>query len=283
MKSKMKIAIAMIIWGSLGIFVKNIDMPSMEIAFFRAIIASVVLIGVGLFNKELDIKKYSKKNLILLILSGFAMGINWVLLFQAYKFTTIANATLSYYFAPVFVVLAAPIILKEKLSARKVLAVLGALIGLFLILKAQTATNEVSLNKSLGIIYGLSAALLYTTVIFLNKSVKGLSGYDRTIVQLISSGMVLIPFVIVRQNIHFSSTNSLVFVLILGIIHTALAYLLYFGGIKDTPVHSAAVLSYIDPISALVLGALFLGETMSLIQGLGGALILISTFFAQES
>lgn len=283
MNAKIKIALAMIIWGSLGIFVKNIDMPSMEIAFFRAIIASVTLIGVGLFNKELDMKKYSKKNLTLLILSGIAMGFNWVLLFQAYKFTTIANATLSYYFAPVFMVLAAPIILKEKLSKRKVSAILVALLGLFLILNAKPTSNEPSLNTSLGILYGLSAAVLYTTVVFLNKSVKGLSGYDRTIIQLISSAIVLIPFVIVRQSIHFSSTNSLVFVLILGIIHTAFAYSLYFGGIKDTPVHSAAILGYIDPISALLLGALFLGETMNFVQGAGGALILISTFFAQES
>lgn len=283
MKSKLQIALAMITWGSLGLFVKNIDMPSMEIAFFRAIIASLILFSVGLFNKELDIKKYSKQNLILLIGSGIAMGINWVLLFQAYKFTTIANATLSYYLAPIFVVLAAPFILKEKLSLKKILSALGALIGLFIILKIQPASDKISLNNSLGIIYGLAAALLYSTVIFLNKSVKGLSGYDRTIIQLIASGVVLVPFIIVRQSIHFSSTSSLVFALILGIVHTALAYLLYFGGIKDTPVHSAAILSYIDPISALIFGALFLGETMSLIQGMGGALILLSTFFAGES
>jgi RarD protein len=271
----------MFIWGSLGLFVKNIDMPSMEIAFFRAIIATCILLSIGIIKKNLKIGNYSKSNLILLVASGIAMGFNWVLLFQAYKFTTISNATLSYYFAPVFVVMAAPIVLKEKLSLKKIGSVLVALAGLVLIINHGGTESLGKGNDVIGIVYGLSAAILYATVIFLNKRVIGLTGFERTIVQLAASVLVLLPFVIVRNNISFSGPRSLIFMLILGVVHTALAYILYFSGIKDTAVNSAAMLSYIDPISALMLGALILGENITIWQIIGGIMILGASFFVQ--
>ncbi|SHH46738.1 DMT family transporter [Clostridium grantii] len=281
MKSSFKIVFAMIIWGSLGLFVKNIEMPSMEIAFFRAIIATFILLSIGIIKKDLNIRNYSKMNLILLMASGIAMGFNWVLLFQAYKFTSISNATLSYYFAPVFVVMAAPIVLKEKLSIKKILSVLVALGGLVLIINNGAGETLGKGNDFIGIAYGLSAAVLYATVIFLNKRVVGLTGFERTIVQLAASVVVLIPFVIVRNNINFSGSNSLIFMIIVGVVHTALAYILYFSGIKDTEVNTAAMLSYIDPISALLLGALVLGEGITIWQICGGVMILGASFFVE--
>lgn len=283
MNSSFKVIIAMIIWGSLGLFVKNINLPSMETAFLRAVIASSIFIIYNLFTKKANFKQYSKKNLILLIVSGIAMGFNWVLLFQAYKFTTISNATLSYYFAPVFVVLLSPIVLREKLTPRKLLAVIGSMLGLFLILNNQSVVSTIEYNHVIGISYGLAAAALYATVILLNNYIEDLSGFERTIIQLSTSAIVLLPFVLSRRQLYIDSTKSLIFILILGIVHTAVAYFLYFSALRDINVQNAAVLSYLDPISALLFSTLFLHESMGIWQIAGGALILISTFIAESN
>jgi RarD protein len=283
MNSAFKIIIAMIIWGSLGLFVKNINLPSMETAFLRAVIASGIFIIYNLFSKKANFKQYSRKNLILLTLSGIAIGFNWVLLFQAYKFTTISNATLSYYFAPMFVVLLSPIVLKDKLTPRKLLAVIGAMIGLFLILNSQGTTSSISYNHIKGISYGLAAAALYASVMLFNNYIEDLSGFERTIIQLSASAIVLLPFVISRSQLHIDSSKSLIFILILGIVHTAVPYLLYFSALKDINVQSAAILSYLDPISALLFSAVFLHESMGIWQVGGGILILLSTFMAENS
>jgi len=283
-----KVIIAMIIWGSIGLFVKNIDLPSMEIAFLRAIIASFILIlSMPLVkrsrkNNTLSVELPSKKDILLLILSGAAMGLNWVLLFQAYKFTTISNATLSYYFAPMFVILFSPLILKEKLTLKKILGAFGAMVGLFIILNNQSTSSAISYDHIKGVTFGLSAAFLYASVILLNKYIKGFSGYQRTVVQICISALVLLPLIISRNNIHIESSTTLILVLIVGVIHTGLAYLLYFSSIKDLKAHTAALLSYIDPISAIVFGTIFLKEPITIWHFVGGALILLSTFISDK-
>lgn len=283
MNSSFKIIIAMIIWGSLGIFVKNINLPSMEIAFLRAVIASIIYIIYNIFAKKAKSNSYSRNNLILLIVSGIAIGFNWVLLFQSYKFTTISNSTLSYYFAPVFVVLLSPVVLKEKLTSKKLFAITGAMLGLFLILSSQSTASSTAYNHIKGLSYGLAAAALYASVMLLNNYIKGISGFERTIIQLSASALVLLPFVIFRGEMHIDSPKSLIFILILGIVHTAVPYLLYFSALKDINVQNAAVLSYLDPISALILGTMFLNEPIGMWQIIGGALVLISAFVAENS
>lgn len=283
MNSSLKIVIAMIIWGSIGIFVKNINLPSMETAFLRAAIASGIYIIYNLFARKAKLIRYSKKNLILLTASGITMGFNWLLLFQSYKFTTISNSTLSYYFAPVFVVLLSPIVLKEKLTLKKLIAIIGAMLGLFLVLSSQSTASNVSYDHIKGISYGLAAATLYASVMLFNNYIKDLSGFERTIIQLFSSALVLLPFVISRGELHIVGSKSLIFIVILGVIHTAVPYLLYFSALKDINIQNAAVLSYLDPISALIFGTLFLHEPMGMMQVLGGIFILLSTFMAQNN
>jgi len=273
----------MVLWGSLGLFVKNINLPSIEIAFLRAVIASTIFILSNLVTKKTNFKKYSKKNLIILFISGIAIGFNWVLLFQAYKFTTISNSTLSYYFAPVFVVLLSPIVLKQKLTFRKLLSVVGAMIGLFLILNNQSNVPNIAYNHIKGISYGLGAASLYASVMLFNNYIEDLSGFERTIIQLSAASLVLLPFILSRHELHIDSYKSLIFILIIGIVHTAMAYLLYFSALKDINVQNAAVLSYLDPISALIFSTIFLHESMGTCQIAGGILILFSAFTAENS
>lgn len=284
MNSKLKIITSMLIFGSIGIFVKNINLSSMEIAFLRAVIGSLFLAVAGFAMKQKPELKAIKQNALLLILSGAAIGFNWIMLFQAYKYTTISTATLSYYFAPVFVIIMSPLILKEKLSPIKIACIIMAMLGLFLILDINGTGTNGSNNNIIGILYGLSGAALYASVILMNKFIKNLSGFETTLIQLMVSGLVLVPSIIFQDKFRISAVSSKAwtFILIVGIIHTGIAYLLYFTSIKQLNGQSIAILSYIDPISAVIIAAVVLGEAMTLLKIAGGIFILGSTFLSER-
>ncbi|WP_425447394.1 DMT family transporter [Dethiothermospora halolimnae] len=286
MKPTLKIIIAMVLWGSIGLFVKNISLPSIEIAFLRAVIASIVLIVGRLLiirNPRKSINKYSKKDIWLLFFSGIILAFNWFFLFKAYKYTTVANATLTYYLAPVFVIFLSPVVFKERITKRKLISVFVAMAGLVLIVSRQKIMLDINYEHIKGITFGVLAAILYAGVIMLNKSIKEVTSFNRTIIQIVISGLVLLPIIIYRDNIDISSTKGLINIIILGTIHTGLAYLLYFPSIKDVSVQRVSVLSYIDSISAIIFGTLFLGEPLGIFHIMGGGLILISPFIKDRT
>jgi len=283
MKNKLKIISSMLIFGSIGIFVRNIDLPSIEIAFLRAVIGSLFLLCAGLIMKQKISLELIKKNILILVLSGVAIGFNWILLFQAYKYTTISNSTLSYYFAPIFVIIFAPIILKEKLTVSKILCVIMAMSGLFLIVSLGSNNETGSYNHIVGIMYGLSAAVLYASIILMNKFIKNLSGFETTLIQLAVAALVLLPSIIYRGNLNLSKIGSAawIFIFIVGILHTGISYLMYFSSMKELKGQSIAILSYIDPVSAVIIASIFLGETITLVKIIGGIIILGSAFLSE--
>ncbi|SEP44508.1 DMT family transporter [Propionispora vibrioides] len=282
MKDQLKFITAMLIFGTIGVFVKNINLPSLDIAFLRAVIGCVFLICAGFIMGQTFSPTIIKKNIRILLLSGAAIGFNWILLFQAYKYTTIANATLSYYFAPMFVMILSPLILKERLTMIKIVCIIAAIVGLFMILNGDS-TAPLSNTHLVGIGYGLAAAALYASVILMNKFIKGLSGFETTLIQLFMAGLVLLPSLLYNQGIPLASLNGQVVLLILvvGIIHTGLAYLIYFSSMKEIKGQTIAILSYIDPVTAVFLSAVLLGEAMTYSQIIGGILILGSTFLSE--
>lgn len=290
MKAKISIVVAMIIFGSIGIFVKNINLSSLEIALFRAAIASLFLIVVGIAVRINISFKDIKANGLLLILSGACMGVNWIALFQGYKYTTVSNATLGYYSAPIFVIMLSPIILKEKITPTKVICTFTAMLGLFLIIRAGNDVSGDAYNHMLGMTYVIFGAMLYATVILINKHIKDLSGFETTLLQLMVAAITLLPVVMLQLKVQGDSplmllnmgARSWVNILLLGIVHTGLAYLLYFRSIKELGAQSIAILSYIDPVSAVIMAIMFLGEDLTLIKIIGGILVLGSTYFAES-
>ncbi|WP_026568505.1 DMT family transporter [Bacillus sp. UNC41MFS5] len=284
MKGKMRLIMTMLIFGSIGVFVKKIDLSSSEIAFLRGVIGSLFLLIASFLVKHKPSFQALKENALLLLLSGAAIGLNWIFLFESYRYTTISNATISYYFAPIFVMILAPWILKEKLTSVKVICIATAMIGLFLIVNPGAGGTNGSQNHTLGIFYGLLAAAFYASVVLINKFIKNLSGFEITLVQLMAGALVLFPYVLWQGNLNLGGldSTSIIFILILGIVHTGFAYFLYFTSLQELKGQTIAVLSYIDPISAVVIAAIFLNEGMSLIQMIGGALVLGSTFLSEK-
>ena len=265
---------SMFIFGTLSPFVRNISVSSGELALYRAVLAAVCIGGFLLSTRQTVPFRSIRRELLLLLLSGGAMGFNWILLFEAYKYTTVSVATLSYYFAPVIVTAACPILFREKLNRKQALCFVMSTIGLILI----TVTGDMAAGGRdlIGIGFGLCAAVLYASVILLNKFIKNVEGIHRTFLQFLSAIIILAPYVIMSSGITLGSLNSVGWVnlLIVGLIHTGVSYCLYFPSLKELPGQKAAILSYIDPLVAVLISVTILGETMNVWQVVGGILIL---------
>ena len=273
-RARLSLIAAMSVFGTIGLFVRMISVSSAELALYRAVIAAILLTGYFVISKKrIDLKKIGRE-LPLLLLSGMTMGINWILLFEAYKYTTVSVATLSYYFAPVIVTVACPILFKEKMGKMQWLCFGMSTLGLALI----TGIGDMSTgaNHLTGIAFGLGAAVFYATVMLLNKRIKGVSGLQRTYLQFLAAIVILLPYVLLTGGFTLGALDASGWVnlLIVGCIHTGMAYCLYFPSLKELPGQETAILSYIDPLLACVLSVLLLGETMTPVQLIGGALIL---------
>ena len=281
MQAKLKIIFAMVTFGTIGIFVRNIELPSTIIALARGIIGTLfLLLVVFAKGKGLDYSAI-KRNLTILAASGACIGFNWILLFEAYRYTTVATATLAYYMAPIFVIMASPFVLKERLTAIKGLCVAMALTGMVLVSGVvQSGMDGVDFT---GILCGVGAASLYATVILLNKFIKNISAYDMTIMQLGLAALVLLPYTMVTENFGALSpdTNSLLLLAVVGVIHTGFTYAMYFSSIQGLKAQTVAIFSYIDPIVAIILSAVLLNESMDVYSMVGAVLVLGSTFVSE--
>jgi len=281
MQAKLKIIFAMVTFGTIGIFVRNIDLPSTVIALARGIVGTLFLLLV-VFAKGQGVDKVAiKRNLKTLAISGACIGFNWILLFEAYRYTTVATATLAYYMAPIFVMMASPFVLKERLSAIKILCVAMALTGMVLVSGVvQSGTEGVDFT---GILCGVGAASLYATVILLNKFIKNISAYDMTIMQLGLAALVLLPYTMVTENFAALTPDITSFLLlaVVGVIHTGFTYALYFSSIQSLKAQTVAIFSYIDPIVAIILSAVLLNESMDIYSIVGAVLVLGSTFVSE--
>ncbi|MBR6532114.1 MAG: EamA family transporter [Clostridia bacterium] len=268
---------AMLIFGTLGIFIWETDLPSSVIAMLRAVIGTA---SIGLFmlvtKQKLNFRTI-RSNALCLLISGVALGFNWILLFEAYRYTTISVATLCYYMAPVFVVLLSPIVLKEKLTVARLICSAAAILGAVLISGATVSGGQ----SVKGILFGLLAAVLYCGIILTNKFIKNQSPTETTFLQLLISAVIMILYVFFTESISVTdfNTRTIILVLVVGIIHTGFAYVLYFGSVQRIPAQTAAVFSYIDPVSSIILSALILNQTMTPMQIAGTVLILGATLF----
>ena len=280
--SKIMLILSMIIFGTVGIFRKHIPLPSSVLAMARGLIGMMfLLVVVGIKGSKLSLFAI-KTNLRYLLLSGAALGFNWILLFEAYRYTTVATATLCYYMAPIFVILVSPFLLKERLALKKVMCVVVALVGMVLV-SGVVRSGTSGVAELRGIFLGLGAAVLYASVILLNKKIKDIAAYDKTIVQLGVAALILLPYTFVTEDMSELSFTPfmIVMLVVVGVIHTGVAYALYFGSMKNLKAQTVALYSYIDPIVAIILSALILSEHMGLEEMIGACMVLGATLISE--
>ncbi|MFO7819394.1 MAG: DMT family transporter [Halanaerobacter sp.] len=265
------IILAMFTWGSIGLIVRLIVLSPQLIVFYRVLFAFTFLLLLVLQDQELNLNNLFKKKL-LLIATGTALTINWIFFFKAIKTTTIANATLAYYTAPILATILSVIFLKEKLTKDNLFALLLSFVGIIII----SDINNLSLSGLEGIGYGLLSAFFYASFMVLNKFLANLSARVLTLGQTGIAVLILLP--LVYNGTQPSGIETWLLLLVLGIIHTAGALVLYVKGLSLSKVQDVGVLSYLDPISAIILAALFLNEIPSLLTIVGGGLILIGCY-----
>ncbi len=272
---------AMGIFGTIGLFVRYIPLPSSAIALCRAVLGLLFLLAIMVIFKKTPDWSVLKKCLPLLLVSGAIMGLNWLLLFESYRYTTVATATVCYYLAPLFLLLLSPL-LGEKLTGEKLICVVVALAGLVCV--SGVLENGLPEQKELaGIVLGVGAALLYAGVMFFNKKLPPLDAYNRTVFQFLGAIGVLLPYLLLTQEISRFSLTGVQWALlaVLGIVHTGIAYCLYFGAFEKLSAKTISVLCYLDPVLAVILSALFLKEPMSPLHIFGSVLILGSALYSE--
>lgn len=282
-KDKFLLVLSMIIFGTIGIFRRYIELPSGFLAMSRGFIGTAYLVIFVLATKKGISRESIKKNALPLILSGAFIGFNWILLFEAYNYTSVAVATLCYYMAPMIVIAVSPVILKEKLSGKKIVCVLVALAGMVLV-SGVTGMESFKLSEMKGVLLGLGAALLYATVVLMNKKIKDIGPYDKTIVQLASAGAVMLVYTLLVENVSKSdfSLVAVIMLVIVGVVHTGVAYAWYFGSMKSISAQTVALFSYLDPIIAIVLSAVILREDVGAMEAVGAVMVLGAAVMAER-
>ena len=280
LRARLSIILSMLIWGSIGLFRRFIPLPSASLAAVRALGGVVCLLLWALLRRQRLSMPSLRKNALLLLLSGSFIGANWILLFEAYRYTSVAVATLCYYMAPMIVMLLSPLLLRERLTGKKLICLAISLAGMTMVSGVFGASEGNSLR---GVLPGLAAAAFYASVILTNKRISGVSPMDRTIAQLAVAAAVALPYALLTEDISALAlnTNAAFMLLIVIIIHTGLAYALYFSSMDHLPAQTAALMSYIDPISAILLSALVLREGMSPMAVIGTALVLGAVIFCE--
>lgn len=282
-RSGLMLILAMLIWGTVGIVRKAIPLDSSFLAMLRGLSGALFLLIFSRISGIRPDREGIRKNLPILILSGAIMGFNWILLFEAYRYTTVSVSTLCYYMAPILVLLFSPLLLNEALNGRKWLCIAIAFIGIVFV-SGVIGDRSGGSQSAKGVFFGLGAAVLYAGVMILNQKMHGLGAYDKTIIQLAAAGIVLIPYVLFSHALPQQSLSlkEVLLTAVICILHTGVAYALYFGSMDALSGQTVALYSFIDPISALILSAVFLREPMSLLQIIGAILILGAAILSER-
>ena len=273
-RARLGLIVSMTVFGTLGPFVRRIEVASAELALYRAVLAAVFILLFFLVRRERPRLREIRKALWLLLLSGAAMGFDWMLLFESYKYTSISLATLSYYLAPVIVTALCPLLFHEKMTRTQVLCFLMSTLGVALIIGSGGLQGGGSDLR--GIICAVGAAVFYAAVILLNKYIHGVTALERTFVQFLAAILVLAPYVALTSGFHpeVLSATGWVNLLIVGLVHTGLTYCMYFAAIRTLPGQESSLLSYLDPIVLVLISVLLLGEPLAPIQIAGMVLFL---------
>jgi RarD protein len=276
-REKLKYVAAVVLYGTIGMFLRYIALPSEAVAFWRGSIGALSILLYLRFRGGTPDREAIRKNLRWLLASGFFLGLNWIFLFSAYIHTTVAIASLCNYMAPIIVVALAPLLLREKLEWRKLLCVLAALIGIFLVTGLRGG------GTTRGTVMGLLAALCFAAIVICNKKLRDIGGFDRAVVQLAVSALTILPYLMARnwgQSL-LPDLPSALLTLMLGVVHTGAAYCLYLSSMGALPVQTVAILGYLEPVVSVLCSAVFLRESMAP-AGWVGAVLIIGAAVASE-
>ena len=272
--ARLQLIFTMLLFGTIGALSRYINMPSSIICLGRAFFGVVTILILLAVRKEKTDTEAIRRNLWWLILSSVLMCCNWICQFEAYKYTTIATSTLCYYMQPVFYILAGAVVLREKLTAKKIICVAIAFCGMILVSGVLQTGFHISELK--GGIFGVTGGFFYAMVVLINKYMKDISPVNTTIMQLALVSVIMLPYSAATGAFSEVSVTltGMVCLLILGVLHTGIGYIIYFDAVNKLPAQTVGILSYIDPVEAVMLSAFLLKEPVNIYTIFGAAMIL---------
>ena len=282
-RSVLMLVASMLVFGTIGVFRRYIPVSSAFLAFSRGILGGLCILAFIRLRKRdaVEREKLPARALPGLILSGALIGVNWMLLFEAYNHTTVAVATLCYYMQPTIVMLLSPLIFRERLTGKKALCAAAAVLGMVLV--SGVLENSAGSGSLKGVLLGLGAAVFYSSVVIMNNMIRGIDACRKTVIQLLSAGLVMVPYLLLTDGFSAGSFTpaAVILMLVVGIVHTGIAYVLYFGSMDGLRVQTVAILSYIDPVSALLFSAVLLREPLSPLNLIGAVMIIGSAVISE--
>ena len=261
--------LAMLIFGTNGYLVAHLSLQGSQIVLVRTLVGGLLLTAIVLLRGGFDREAVRAERRDLLF-GGVALGLNWVALFTAYRMLNVSLATLIYYAGPMLVLLFSPLLFRESLTPQKIAAVAIVAAGLFCITGSITSAG-MSLT---GLLAAVLSALFYASLIIFNKRIVKTGGMQTAALELDVAFVVVLIYVLLTAGIPHPLKADIPYLLVLGLVNTGIAYMLYFTGLQKLPGQSVALISYVDPVSALVFSALLLHETMTPLQVLGAVLII---------
>ena len=277
-KSYIKYLSALLLFGSNGIIASRISLSSYEIVLSRTLIGGLFLIAVYALGKNKPVFLKDKKTALYLLISGIAMGANWLFLYEAYKQIGVSISTLACYCGPVILMALAPLIFEEKTTPAKIIGILSVLIGMFCVYGAELVKN----GFSWGLVFGILSAVMYPVMVIFNKKAENVSGVENSMSQLVVAFFIVSLFTLIKDGGVFSvPKDSLLPILFLGIVNTGLGCYLYFSSLSALPAQTVAICGYLEPLSALGFSALFLHERLTSVQLIGALLVLGGAAFAE--
>ena len=273
---------SMLIFGTIGVFRRNLALSSAFIACARGILGGLFILAFIAVKRRSVRFAVPGKTALRLAVTGAVMGVNWILLFEAYNYTTVAVATLCYYMQPTIVMLLSPLLFRERLTGIKAVCALVAVAGMVLVSGVADGGSSPPENLR-GVLLGLGAAVCYSFVVIMNKKNAGVDVYQKTVIELLSAGAVMIPYLLLSGGFGGGgfSAEAVALLLVIGLLHTGIAYVLYFGSMDGLKAQTIAIFSYIDPVSALLFSALLLGEPLTLPGIIGAVMIIGSAVFSE--
>lgn len=272
---------AVCLYGTIGLLLHFISLPSEVVVLCRGVIGTATILLVFLLRKKRFNGQNLREHLPILLLSGAALGLNWIFLFAAYRATTVAVASLCNYMAPIIVVALSPFVFHERLTGRKLGCILAALIGIVLVSGVLNSDAEALNLRGVGL--GLTAAMCFVVIVLCNKKCTGVDPLEKTVAQLAVSALVVLPYVLWQQRGQTLTPDarSVALTLVLGVVHTGVAYILYFGSMARLPVQSVALLGYLEPVVSVLTSALVLHEPLTA-SGIVGAVLILGAAAVSE-
>ncbi len=274
--NRVKLILVMALWGSLGVFTKSIPLSALNLAFLRALFALPVLLIAMRMKKPAE--PIRRRLYLPYILSGVLLGFGWLTLFFGYKLTSVSSAVIIYNMCPVYIMIAAPLLLKETATKIQIAVIAASFTGLFLIV----GSNFLQGSGVTGMLLSGLSGMIYASIVLINRGIRQrIPNQTATFVQILTATLVLLPFVLADgEGLLFFELDwtAVLMTLLVGVLHTGVAYTLFFSVYEHMKSVEIVTYSYLEPLSGIVFSVLFLGETLSFVQIIGGLLILGSTY-----